>query len=64
MSTEANKALAKRVVEEIYSQGDLGRVDEFLALDMVVYDPDKELRGRVPNTGRWPMYWSFCNSLG
>jgi predicted ester cyclase len=46
MSTEENKALAYRVVEEIFSQGDLNRVDELLAPDMVVHDPDKELRGR------------------
>jgi hypothetical protein len=46
MSTEENRALAHRVVEEIYSQGDLSRIDEFLALDMVVHDPGREYRGR------------------
>ena len=35
MSTEQNKALVRRMVEEIFNRGNIGRVDEFLAPDFV-----------------------------
>ena len=46
MSIEENKSLATRVMEEIFSQGDLNSMSELFAPDMVIHDPDKELRGR------------------
>lgn len=33
MSTEQNKALFRRMVDEVFNQGNIGRVDEFLAPD-------------------------------
>ena len=38
MSTKENKALANRIVEEIFNQGDPSRMDELIA-------PDGEYRG-------------------
>jgi steroid delta-isomerase-like uncharacterized protein len=35
MSTEQNKALARQMMEEVFNQGNLSRVDEFLAPDFV-----------------------------
>ena len=35
MSTEQNKAMARQMIEEIFSRGDLSRVDEYLAPDFV-----------------------------
>lgn len=46
MSIEENKFLATRVMEEIFSRGDLNSMSELFAPDMVVHDPDKELQGR------------------
>jgi len=35
MSTEQNKAMARQMIEDIFSRGDLSRVDEYLAPDFV-----------------------------
>ncbi len=35
MSTEQNKELATRMIEEIFNRGDVGKADEFLAPDFV-----------------------------
>jgi steroid delta-isomerase-like uncharacterized protein len=35
MSTEQNKAMARQMIEEVISRGDLSRVDEYLAPDFV-----------------------------
>jgi steroid delta-isomerase-like uncharacterized protein len=35
MSTEQNKALARRMVEEIFNRGNMSLIDEFLAPDFV-----------------------------
>jgi len=45
MSTLENKAFAHRILEEIFSQGKLSNFDELFAPDIVIHDPDKELRG-------------------
>jgi len=45
MSIEENKVLAYRILEEIFSQGNLSHIDELFAPDIVIHDPDKELRG-------------------
>jgi predicted ester cyclase len=46
MSTEENKVLAERVIEEIFNQGDRNRVTELFAPGIVIHDTDKELRGK------------------
>ena len=38
MSTEENKALIRRVVEEVYSQGKVDAVDRYYAPDWVMHD--------------------------
>ena len=45
MPTAENKVLARRIVEEVFSQGKLSHIDELFAPGIVVHDPDKELRG-------------------
>lgn len=45
MSTTENKALASRVLEEIFNQGNLSSMNELFSPDLVIHDPDKELRG-------------------
>ena len=39
MSTEENKALAQRVLEEMFNKGNLDAADELLAPDYVDHDP-------------------------
>jgi steroid delta-isomerase-like uncharacterized protein len=39
MSTEENKALARRVIEQMFNEGNLDVADELLALDYVDHDP-------------------------
>ncbi|WP_247002456.1 ester cyclase [Halosolutus gelatinilyticus] len=47
MSSEANKRLARRVPEEIATEGNLDRIDEVLAPDFVEHGPfGQEIRGR------------------
>jgi steroid delta-isomerase-like uncharacterized protein len=46
MSTEQNKALVRQMVEEIFSRGNIGRADEFLAPDFVEHE---ELPPGVPS---------------
>ena len=38
MSAEENKALIRRVTEEVYSQGDLEAIDRYYAPDWVLHD--------------------------
>ena len=45
MSTEENKALLRRLFEEVWNQGKLGTVDELLATDYVLNDPAQMVRG-------------------
>jgi predicted ester cyclase len=42
MSTEANKAIVRRFLEGIFSQGNPDVVDELAAPDFVVHDPSSE----------------------
>jgi steroid delta-isomerase-like uncharacterized protein len=39
VSAEENKALARRVIEEMFNRGNLGVADELLAPDYVDHDP-------------------------
>src|SRR6266508_1347299 len=45
MSTAENKGFAYRILEEIFSQGNLSNMEELFSPEMVIHDPDKELRG-------------------
>jgi predicted ester cyclase len=45
MSTAENKAFAYRILEEIFSQGNLSTMEELFSPDFIIHDPDKELRG-------------------
>ncbi|HXZ05639.1 MAG TPA: ester cyclase [Ktedonobacteraceae bacterium] len=45
MSTEENKALLRRLFEEVWNQGNLATVDELLAPDYVLNDPALLVRG-------------------
>src|SRR6266545_6112661 len=45
MSIAGNKVLARRIVEEIFSQGNLNSINELFAPGIVIHDPDKELHG-------------------
>jgi steroid delta-isomerase-like uncharacterized protein len=45
MSTAENKVFAYRILEEFFSQGNLNDIAELFSPDIVIHDPDKELRG-------------------
>jgi predicted ester cyclase len=44
--SEQNKAHIRRVIDEVYSRGDLGVVDEVAASDIIIHAPSKEVSGR------------------
>ena len=44
--SEQNKTLVRRVVEEVYNQGNLAVADELAASDLVVHQTSQEIRGR------------------
>jgi len=60
MSTEENKAVARRVLKELFNQGDLDLVDEIIAPDFVQHDPamSEDLRGPEEFKGYISMYRS------
>ena len=45
MSTAENKMIAYRILDELFSQGNLSTINELFSPDIIVHDPDKELRG-------------------
>lgn len=45
MLTKENKALLRRLFEEVWNQGNLAAVDELLAADYVLHDPAQLIRG-------------------
>jgi len=45
MSTEENKALIRKVTEEIYSQGNLAAIDRYYAPDWVMHDAPSNAGG-------------------
>ena len=48
MSTEENKALAQRWLDEVWNKGDLSLIDELIAPDYVLHDPTRPgVRGRL-----------------
>jgi steroid delta-isomerase-like uncharacterized protein len=60
MSIEENKAVDRRVLEELFNQGNLDLVDEIIALDFVQHDPamSENLRGAEEFKGYISMYRS------
>ena len=44
--SERNKAHMRRVVEEIYNQGNLAAVDELAASGLVIHAASQEIHGR------------------
>jgi len=44
--SEHNKAQIRRVIEEVYSRGDLAVVDEVAASDLVIHVSSQEIHGR------------------
>ncbi len=56
MSAEENKAILRRVAEEVFNQGNLSVVDELFASDYVLHDPGVpvgELRGPEAFKEQW-----------
>ncbi len=45
MSLEENKAISRRIVEEIWIKGNLAAVDELIAPNFVFHDPNFEVHG-------------------
>lgn len=48
MSTEENKAITRRLIEEVWNQGNLGLADELVAPDYVGHDPASPDEHRGP----------------
>ena len=44
--SEQNKTLVRRVVEEVYNQGNLAVADELAVSDLVIHLTSQEIRGR------------------
>jgi steroid delta-isomerase-like uncharacterized protein len=44
--SEQNKALVRRVIEEVYNRGNLALVDELSTSDLVIHLTSQEIRGR------------------
>jgi steroid delta-isomerase-like uncharacterized protein len=44
--SEQNKAQIRRVIEQVYSRGNLAVVDEVAATDLVIHASSQEIRGR------------------
>jgi predicted SnoaL-like aldol condensation-catalyzing enzyme len=53
VSAEENKALVRRVIEEMFNKGDLDLADEVLAPDFVDHDPASPEEIRVPEGFKW-----------
>ena len=45
MSTEENKAVVRRVIEEVVNEGNLELVDEVLASDYIYHFPTHDIKG-------------------
>jgi steroid delta-isomerase-like uncharacterized protein len=44
--SEQNKTLVRRLVEEVYNQGNLAVADELAVSDLIVHQTTQEIRGR------------------
>ncbi|HSP76021.1 MAG TPA: ester cyclase [Cryobacterium sp.] len=45
MSADENKALLRRAWDEVYGQGRLDSIEEFIADDVIAHEPDADVRG-------------------
>ena len=45
MSIEENKALLRSVRDEVYGQGRLDSIEEFVLDDVIAHEPDQDVRG-------------------
>lgn len=45
MSTAENQVIAHRILDEVFSRGNLSTMRELFSSDITIHDPDKELRG-------------------
>ena len=45
MSTDENKALLRRAWDEVYGQGRLDSIEEFVLDDVIAHEPDGDVRG-------------------
>lgn len=54
MSTESNKAILRRLDDEVFNQGNLSIIDEVVSADFVNHDPfpGEPLVARASNTSR------------
>jgi steroid delta-isomerase-like uncharacterized protein len=43
--SEINKALARRIIDEIFSRNNISSLEELISENVTVYDTDKELHG-------------------
>jgi len=43
--SEQNKVVVRRVIEEVYNQGDLAAIEEYVASDFVIHSPSEEIHG-------------------
>ena len=66
MSTEDNKALIRRLIEEVWNQGNLAVFDELYAPDFIFHDPGlpqvrtrEDSQAGVPH-GSSPTEWRDC----
>jgi len=48
MSTEENKALARRYIEELFNQKNLATIDELNTPDVVLHNASMTIQGREP----------------
>jgi steroid delta-isomerase-like uncharacterized protein len=48
MAAEENKAVARRLIEEVFNRGNLDLVDELIAPEFIHHDPNAQHFGRGP----------------
>ena len=69
MSLEDNMAIARRVIEDVWNQGKVALLDELLAPNFILHDPDRpDVRTRedykLPSSCCWQFGVTyFCQNL-
>ena len=64
MSTEENKALARRYIEELFNQKNLATIDELNTLDFVLHNASMTIQGREPYKQFVSIYLNTMGALG